>query len=71
MCGALLSAGLLIVAREHGLGRQLVRDQLRDELEQRVFEATGERPDQHATTQRPGASRTGGAVQRLDLRRTV
>jgi len=54
MCGALLSGGLLIVARERGLGRKLVRDQLRDELEQRIFEATGVRPDQHATTRRPG-----------------
>jgi hypothetical protein len=61
MCGALLSGGLLIVARERGLGRKLVRDQLRDELEQRIFEATGVRPDQHATTRRPGVSRTGGA----------
>jgi hypothetical protein len=49
MCGALLSGGLLVVASERALGRKLVRDQLRDKLEQRIVEATGVRPDQHAT----------------------
>jgi len=48
----------LVIGRESELADEFLRDHLRDELEQRIVEAIGTRPDPHVTKPHPDSSRS-------------